>query len=483
MAGIWYRAGTVAVTSGSTKVVGTGTTWRSGVYKPDKGHIFWGPDGRAYEVDYVESDAVLYLVTAYVGGSATGQAYSIVISITGQVPAFSRELSAFVAYHQSQMDGWQQLLTGTGDVTLTAPDGTKITNQSWDKVMHAGYGVLAQATVQAGTATAEAAKAAASAGVAADIAAAAALPIPDFLAPLTDDLKLISGYGREVKVGDDVVAKMLGFSRASAATYIGKDGKRKAAAANEPRFEKSGLLIEVQSTNFIPRSAVLETQNIPVQAGSHTLSFHGLGSVTLSGAASGVLVGTGETDRVALTVTAATGGLTLTVSGSCTDAQLEPLPFATSYIPTSGAAVTRAADNLTGLGPGNIPVNAPFSLAAEISVAPVVGAYPVVISMGGLKVEMAEPVAGLHRIIPFLNLSPSVPWLQGNDLFGSSKVLAIACDSSGMLIRYGGKTNSGIGGQIESIGDIDVSYIGVCHIRNFRIWHRALTDEQIKGVA
>ncbi|ELC7279661.1 hypothetical protein RJO76_000685 [Aeromonas veronii] len=149
MAGIWYRAGTVAVTSGSTKVVGTGTTWRSGVYKPDKGHIFWGPDGRAYEVDYVESDTVLYLVTAYVGGSAPGQAYSIVISITGQVPAFSRELSAFVAYHQSQMDGWQQLLTGTGDVTLTAPDGTKITTPSWDKVMNAGYGVVAQAKTEA----------------------------------------------------------------------------------------------------------------------------------------------------------------------------------------------------------------------------------------------------------------------------------------------------------------------------------------------
>ncbi|MEH8118755.1 hypothetical protein Q7I37_14470 [Aeromonas allosaccharophila] len=149
MAGIWYRAGTVAVTSGSAKVVGIGTTWRSGVYKPDKGHIFWGPDGRAYEVDYVESDTVLYLVTAYVGGSATGQAYSIVISITGQVPAFSRELSAFVAYHQSQMDGWQQLLTGTGDVTLTAPDGTKLTVPSWEKIMNAGYGVVAQAKTEA----------------------------------------------------------------------------------------------------------------------------------------------------------------------------------------------------------------------------------------------------------------------------------------------------------------------------------------------
>ncbi|WP_279501685.1 hypothetical protein [Aeromonas veronii] len=250
MAGIWYRAGTVAVTSGSTKVVGTGTTWRSGVYKPDKGHIFWGPDGRAYEVDYVESDTALYLVTAYVGGSATGQAYSIVISITGQVPAFSRELSAFVAYHQSQMDGWQQLLTGTGDVTLTAPDGTKITIPSWDKVMNAGYGVVAQATEQAGIATAEAVKAAASAGVAANIVAAAALPIPDLWAPLTDGLRLITGYGRDVLVGSEVVARMVAFSRSTTATYIGKDGMLKTAAANEPRFEKQGLLIEGMSTNI-----------------------------------------------------------------------------------------------------------------------------------------------------------------------------------------------------------------------------------------
>lgn len=157
MAGIWYRAGTVAVTTGSTKVVGTGTTWKSGVYKPDKGHMFWGPDGRAYEVDYVESDTVLYLVTAYTGQSATGQAYSIVISITGQVPAFSRELSAFVAYHHGQMDGWQQLLTSTGDVTLTAPDGTKLIVPSWHKVMNAGTGVVAQATVQADRAVSAAA--------------------------------------------------------------------------------------------------------------------------------------------------------------------------------------------------------------------------------------------------------------------------------------------------------------------------------------
>ncbi|MEH8223795.1 hypothetical protein [Aeromonas veronii] len=157
MAGLWYRAGTVAVTNGSKKVVGTGTTWKSGVSKPDKGHLVWGPDGKPYELDYVESDTVLYLVTAYSGVTSSGMAYSIDISRSGSNSAFSRDLSAFVAYHQLQMDGWQQLLTGTGDVTLTAPDGTKLTVPSWKKVMNAGSGVVAQAKTEADRASAAAA--------------------------------------------------------------------------------------------------------------------------------------------------------------------------------------------------------------------------------------------------------------------------------------------------------------------------------------
>ncbi|MGS3139375.1 hypothetical protein ACB316_14285 [Aeromonas sanarellii] len=126
MAGLWYRSGTIAVTGGSKKVVGTGTTWKSGVYKPDKGHLVWGPDGKPYELDYVESDTVLYLVTAYSGVTATGMAYSIDITRTSTIPAFSRELSAQLAYAQAQYDSWQQILTGSGMVTLTAPDGQQV---------------------------------------------------------------------------------------------------------------------------------------------------------------------------------------------------------------------------------------------------------------------------------------------------------------------------------------------------------------------
>ncbi|MGY3928591.1 hypothetical protein [Aeromonas simiae] len=126
MAGLWYRVGTVSVTNGSKKVTGFGTQWKSTVYKPDKGHAFYGPDGKAYEIDYVESDTVLYLVVVYAGVTANSQAYAIDITRTGTIPAFSRELSAQLAYAQGQYDSWQQVLTGAGMVPLTAPDGQKI---------------------------------------------------------------------------------------------------------------------------------------------------------------------------------------------------------------------------------------------------------------------------------------------------------------------------------------------------------------------
>lgn len=126
MAGLWYRVGTASVTNGSKKITGFGTQWASAVIKPKKGHTVHAPDGRQYELDYVESDTVMYIVTAYAGVTATGQAYAIDITRSDTIPAFSRDLASFTAYAQGQYDSWQQVLTGTGMVTLTAPDGQQI---------------------------------------------------------------------------------------------------------------------------------------------------------------------------------------------------------------------------------------------------------------------------------------------------------------------------------------------------------------------
>jgi hypothetical protein len=135
MAGLWYRSGTISVTNASKKVVGSGTLFKTSTYKPDKGHTFWGPDGKHYEVDYVESDTALYLVQAYSGATASGQSYEIDITRTSTIPALSREISAQLAYAQGQYDAWQKILTGLGDVTLTAPDGQTITVPALDNML------------------------------------------------------------------------------------------------------------------------------------------------------------------------------------------------------------------------------------------------------------------------------------------------------------------------------------------------------------
>jgi hypothetical protein len=150
------------------------------------------------------------------------------------------------------------------------------------------------------------------------------------------------------------------FTRASVGTFVDSTGALQTASSGAARFTHDpvtlrslGLMIEGSRTNLLLNSATLSTQNVTTTAAAHTLHFTGTGTITLTGTSTaGPLVGTGtgEANRVSLTFTPTAGTLTLTVSGTVTNAQLEVGGFKTSYIPTTGATVQRAAESAVMTG-------------------------------------------------------------------------------------------------------------------------------------
>ncbi|WP_323957547.1 phage head spike fiber domain-containing protein [Aeromonas caviae] len=570
MAGVWKRDGTVAVTNGNKKVTGTGTTFADTKNGVAKGHLFCITSGTSvdfYEVDYVVSNTELYLVQAYRGVTATGKAYEIITTFSDSVPEFARRLTATLSAYQQQSDAFQALLTSTATtVEVTAPDGTKQTLIPWKRVTSEGEG-------QAARAKTEADKAAASAALAGDIVVASALPLPDVWAPLSDSLRLITGYGRDVLVGSDVVARMVNFSRNSTATYIGKDGLLKTAAANEPRFEKEGLLIEGQSMNLTPRSedwdfynhvtggvtvkrateqnpygasseiksAVCAKENSNVSLVGAPPDMTGVKSLSvffnIKVAPSGFFVYVASSsDKVTISpageISSVASGLTATVKpvggagwrrltistgievsrfsvnlSNVSDeiafwgVQTEALPFASSYIPTTGAAATRAADtcwinaaNVAGRVIGGAD-GFIVTVAAEVNLLP---GQPVdarwLIDFGkgssGLRFPndgstfRSNVENGPAAVVPFSRSGVVVGGVSKTSVFARSGATVKVQGSTAVdtipltrpiRIGFWGSSDTAPGdGSLRSLWG---------HVRNLRFWNKQLSTDQLKAVA
>lgn len=543
MAGLWQRTGNVTVTNGSRTVTGFGTKWKTGTLPIQKGHAFYGPDGVVNEVDTVVSDTEILLVEAYRGGTLANQPYKIDITRTSTISQFSAELSALVGKYRTWFDSMMTWLTGSGDVGILNPDtGATVTIPSWKKVASEGEGQAARAKVEADRAKIEADRAVTEADRAAGIVALAALPMPDVWAPLSDSLRLITGYGRDVLVGADVVARMVNFSRNSTATYIGKDGQLKTAAANEPRFEREGLLLEGQSSNSIPTSTSFKnasagvsyevvsnpsfphsitrvikpsgngdvwTNNAELIAGTvYTASiyiekslanpqagvYYGSNSIAASLVRSGVVVG--GLERYTAMFTCQVSGTHQIRFGAYATAfdfvagcpQIEPLPFASSYIPTAGAAVTRAADICWLNVAGNHFANGTHAFYVSCKNC---GAVSTTLTMRFIHVEgvsqhFSVRATGTDRRLGYLN---NVDTTFASGVTSFEGMIAVAPGRLSKMGNFTAQTSPTFVTEDVSTKQLYIGSQGAGlhsifgHVKNLRIWSKPLTNDQIKAVA
>ena len=437
------------------------------------------------------------------------------------------------------------------------------------------------------SASASAASAAQSAAEAASSAAATgyvAPPFPDVWAPLSDDLKMIAGY--------PVNTKLISFSRASTATYIDKSGVLQTAAINEPRFEKEGLLIEEQRTNYYLNSndpSKWETSGVNKiqQADGNTQAITGImtltadrGEINILANSSPVSLSAGGVVSVSCRVKGTDGrlririansstfvsdctldlvnGVTTTGSGivitkssidsdgyynfSCTFTaataesyyfqirvlsrsgqtvipagaeirlqmpQLETGIGSTSYIPTTTTTVTRAADDCTSQRSGNDNYFGPVTIAAEvhcngptstagttnrrgiISIMPSNTEYVVLMvdnssatlgkfafAYGGSSFNIASKViddGNMHIVCARSNTTQNQCSVDGEQL---SNPTAVTRPTPGTVSAVNQIIMIGRGAGATAPGQRMLNG----HIRNLRIWHRALSDIQMKGI-
>lgn len=249
-----------------------------------------------------------------------------------------------------------------------------------------------------------------------------------------------NGYkaGKLYSIKPDTGAGDFDVVRASDATRINSANIIEVVGADIPRIDYAlsgcpSILIEKERTNLVFPSATATTQTVTVIQGTYTLSFYGTGDVTLSGAATGALNGTGANDRVELTFSTTAGGLDLTVSGSVNDWQLEQGEDATSYIPTVASAETRNADEITLTGVSSLIGQTSGSIFFETNYA-----APTVIHVMGINATVTNDFCQLFYsatdIELFVNGS-SVGALSGTFSFSSLNKIDLGNFQSGSQVN------------------------------------------------
>lgn len=129
-------AGTITLTNGSAIVRGSGTSFTTELAAGDFIVSTVGGVPYTLPVKTVDSNTQLTLVSNFTGPTQSGAAWSAVPRaalnmVTAALVAQSAEALRGLNYDKQN---WQSIFSGTGNVTVTLPDGTKWTGPAWNGI-------------------------------------------------------------------------------------------------------------------------------------------------------------------------------------------------------------------------------------------------------------------------------------------------------------------------------------------------------------
>ncbi len=173
--------------------------------------------------------------------------------------------------------------------------------------------------------------------------------------------------------------------------------------------------------------------------------------------------------------------------------QLESGAIASSYIPTNGASATRAADNLQLQASGNVgygrsddKVDKTTSLEVTVNQMGLTGSnYINVMSVSNSVNNDVFLRIDATKVFSYRGAAATL--INTNTQF-SHKTYAQSIDRADNVTVYldgvvATRVSPPVASQLEpSVMTFQGTSLSIHHIRNFRIWHRLLTPNQIKGL-
>lgn len=126
-------AGTIALSNNSTTVTGSGTSFTTELKANDFIIAIVGGVTYTLAVQSVNSATGVTLITAYNGPTASGVAWTALpnaamVAIPAQTAA---DTARAIRGLNLDKQNWQQIFSGTGNVTVTLPDGSQYTGPAW----------------------------------------------------------------------------------------------------------------------------------------------------------------------------------------------------------------------------------------------------------------------------------------------------------------------------------------------------------------